>query len=79
MKHSYRSAVPKNVFVIVPLAVLTILLYAVSTVSAQVPVIGKQAPDFSLPTLDGGQFTLSELIGTKNAVVVTVRGWVGFW
>ncbi len=46
---------------------------------AQVPKIHEEMPDFSLPKLEGGDFSLSDLEGKSNVVLVTVRGWVGYW
>ena len=38
--------------------------------------IGSQAPDFTLPTLTGGNATLSQYRGKKNVIVTTYRA---FW
>jgi peroxiredoxin len=38
--------------------------------------VGKAAPDFSLPTVDGGQWKLSEHTGTGPIVLVFLRGYI---
>ncbi len=36
--------------------------------------VGREAPDFTLPAVGEGEFTLSALRGEKNAVLLFFRG-----
>jgi peroxiredoxin (alkyl hydroperoxide reductase subunit C) len=38
--------------------------------------LGQPAPDFSLPSVDGGQTTLKDFRGEKNVVLVFLRGFM---
>jgi hypothetical protein len=41
--------------------------------------VGREAPEFSLTTLDGSTVSLADFRGNKPVVVVFYRGWVGYW
>ena len=45
---------------------------------AATPRIGEQAPDFTLPTVNGGQLTLSSLTARGSVVLVVLRGYPGY-
>jgi peroxiredoxin len=53
------------------------MLLAPGAIQAQMPVIvGQQMPDFTLPAIQGGSVTLSDLTG-KNVLLIFPRGRVG--
>ena len=68
---SYRA-------IITAVCVIIVLILTGNT-EAQTLAIGKPITDITLPTLEGKELSLSEFRGTRNVVLVTVRGWVGFW
>jgi peroxiredoxin len=58
---------------------LPALLLAVSIPTfAGVPRIGDQAPDFTLPAVNGGELTLSSLTAHGSVVLVVLRGYPGY-
>lgn len=58
-------------------AVAACLLFSPSAARGQMPVIvGQKMPDFTLPAIQGGQVTLSDLKG-KTVLLVFPRGRVG--
>ncbi len=50
-------------------SMLLALFLAASTVSAPAVEVGEKAPDFELPSTQGGKFKLSELQGKKNLLI----------
>ncbi len=69
---------------ITALIVLTFLVLINSSEIAaaqgsSIPVLNKPFPDFTLPSLDGESISLSGFTNKKNVVLVTFRGWVGYW
>jgi len=45
---------------------------------ARIPAVGERAPDFSLKTLGGPEFRLSEALMQGPAVLVVLRGYPGY-
>ena len=68
-----------NKFLLTAVAVLVFGLSIQGYSQSNIPTIHQPFPDIELPTLDGGKTSLSDLLGEKNVVLVTYRGWVGFW
>ena len=42
------------------------------------PVVGRQAPDFTLPKLQGGRLTLSQITAAQPVVLIVLRGYPGY-
>ncbi len=51
------------------LSILAAALMLASAPSAPAVEVGDKAPDFTLPSTQGGKFKLSELQGKKNVLV----------
>ena len=62
---------------------MTVLSYSVyvpdTFAQGNLPTIHQPFADFTLPSLDGGDVSISDYKGEKNIVLVTFRGWVGYW
>ena len=64
------------------LMIALFLVFCLSTTSfaqGNIPTLHEPFPDITLPVLDGGEISLSDFEGDKNVVLVTYRGWVGYW
>lgn len=66
--------------VIFTVAIMLISLFATQVYAQRnMPTVHKPFADFTLPSLDGDEVSISDFAGKKNVVLVTYRGWVGFW
>lgn len=68
-----------SVFRILLPAILVVTLFSVTGADAQIPKIYSEMPGFTLPALGGGEKSLSDFRGGSAVVLVTYRGWVGYW
>ena len=69
-----------SIYVVALLFAITFSLYATQIYAQQnMPTVHKPFADFTLPSLDGDEVSISDFAGKKNVVLVTYRGWVGFW
>ena len=78
--NSFHTATFKTINASLMIALF--LIFCLSTTSfaqGNIPTLHEPFPDITLPTLDGGEVSLSDFEGDKNVVLVTYRGWVGFW
>lgn len=71
----------RSLIILASCALIPPVLFAVSIPAGgqDRPAVMQPAPDFTLPKLDGGEFSLSSLNGEKNAALVFYRGWIGHW
>ncbi len=46
--------------------------------AAEIPKVGVQAPDITLPTLDDKKVRLGELTSKGSVVLIVLRGWPGY-
>lgn len=62
---------------------ITLISYSVyvpdTSAQGNLATISKPFADFTLPSLDGGDVSIADFKGEKNIVLVTFRGWMGFW
>ena len=60
---------------------ICLLLVTASHTFAQrnLPTVHDPFSDFTLRSLDGKDISISDFYGKKYIVLVTYRGWVGFW
>lgn len=69
-----------SIYVTALLLAITFLLYSTQVYAQRnIPTVHKPFADFTLPSLEGGEVSISDFAGKKNVVLVTYRGWVGFW
>ncbi len=69
---------PKLVFLTIT-ALFFIHSPSLSWQTKSIPVLNRKFPDLALRTLTDEEISLSDYTGKKNVVLVTVRGWVGYW
>ncbi|MFC1565118.1 hypothetical protein ACFL6G_09300 [candidate division KSB1 bacterium] len=58
---------------------VSIIISGVSSAQQGIPVLNREFPVFTLPALDGGEINLTDYQGKRNILLVTLRGWVGYW
>ena len=69
-----------SMYVVALLLAITFLLYTTKVYAQRnMLTVHKPFADFTLPSLDGDEVSISDFAGKKNVVLVTFRGWVGYW
>jgi len=62
---------------------MTLISYSVyipdTSAQGNLATVHQPFADFTLPSLDGGDVSIADYKGEKNVVLVTFRGWMGFW
>lgn len=59
--------------------ILFLLLTAQRSSAQSLPVIHKPLADFTLESVAGGEVSLSDFAGKENVILITYRGWIGYW
>jgi len=78
MKH--RSNLLLVTALVFCITLISFSIYIPDTVAqGNLATVHKPFADFTLPSIDGGEVSMSDFIGKKNVVLVTFRGWMGFW
>jgi peroxiredoxin len=59
-------------------ATVVVLWWIAVAAQNRTPAVGDQAPDFTLPSIDGTPVTLSNEVARGPVVLVLLRGWPGY-